>query len=103
MLDFQYLHPSGPELVGYIPDFLSLDDPRPAKEQLNENYAHGGGWNPMKGWTFNPLNQFLKYPGDPALIPVARAQLRHEEIFIYPHAWVVIAHQDGSFEVARLD
>lgn len=103
MLSFQYLHPRGPELVGYIPGFLSLNDPRPAKEQLNENYAHGGGWRPMGGWTFNPINQCLKYPGDPALLPVARAQMREEEIIVYAHAWVAIVRQDGSFEVARLD
>lgn len=103
MLTFEYLHPAAADLLGYIPHFLSLDDPRPAREQLDANYAHGGGWNPMSGWVLNPVNQLLKYPGDPALPPIARAQLRDEQIIMYPHAWLAIVKQDGSFEVARID
>ena len=103
MLTFQYLHPRAHDLLGYIPQFLSLDDPRCTKEQLNENYGHGGGWRPMEGWTLNPVNHLLKYPGDPAMAPVAIAQLRQEVVIMYPHAWVVILQQDGSFEIARLD
>lgn len=101
-MTLRFFHPQGADLVGYIPEFLSPDDPRPAKEQFNDAYAHGGGWNPMEGWELLPLRR-LKYPGDPPLKPVAELILRDETILVYPHAWVAIVQADGSFEVARMD
>ena len=39
-----------PAYLGLLPGFLSVDDDRPAKEQLHENYAHGGGWHTLNGF-----------------------------------------------------
>lgn len=93
---------------GMIPRFLDAEDLRPAREQLNENYAHGGGWRPMKGFTHLGGGR-LRYSGDPVYVPLASAQLRDELIVVYPSGWVAI-FQPGSmqppgpaFEVARLD
>lgn len=98
------LHPRAGDLVGHLPEFLSVADPRPAKEQFDMAYAHGGGWHPMKGWAMpDTLTGRLKYPGDPAYVAVARAELRDEVIFVYEHAWVSIVQKDGTFEVARMD
>ena len=33
-------------VVGRIPEFFDETDPRPAREQADENYAHGGGCHP---------------------------------------------------------
>jgi hypothetical protein len=81
---------------------LDENDPRPAKDQFNERYAHGGGWHPMGGFKLNQDNS-LKYPGDPPLKPVARLQFRNELIMFYDHAWVAIIHKDRYFEVCRMD
>jgi hypothetical protein len=90
--------------LGWIPAFLSPDDPRPAREQFDERYAHGGGWRPMKEWHVGDANlPTIQYPGDPALQPVAFTHFRDELICIYPHAWVGIFQLDGTFEVSRMD
>lgn len=87
--------------LGYIPSFLSEADPRPAKEQFEENYSFGG-WQPMKGFKLNK-DMSLKYPGDPPMKPWAEATLRQELIYVYQSGWVMILQPDMSFEVARLD
>lgn len=92
-----------PEVLGYIPQFFSDLDPRPAKEQIDEAYAHGGGWRPLEGWQFYPRTEAIHYPGDPPLMPIAGTRLRDEVIYVYPHAWVNIVQPDGSFEIARID
>lgn len=92
-----------PDHLGYIPSFLSADDPRPAKEQFNENYAHGGGWRPLPGCKLSQQNMVIRYPGDPPLKPFAMTVLREEKLYFYPHSQVLILQPDGSFEVSRMD
>lgn len=92
------------ESLGLIPSFVFEADPRPAWEQFDERNV--GGWNPMlpstKGWRLDQ-NDYLHYPGDPALPPLAMAWLRDERIIVYPHAFVCIVQRDGSFSVARIN
>lgn len=102
-MDWKLLHPRMTmEMLGFLPGFLSERDPRPAAEQINDNYRHGGGWSPMPEWTLTEGNG-IKYPGDPALMPLASTKLRDEEIFFYNHAWLCIKQPDGSIEVSRVD
>jgi len=90
------------QAISIIPTFLAEADPRPAFEQFNERYI--GGWNPrLPGKWRLDQNNYLHYPGDPLMVPIAAAQLRDELILVYPHAWVCIAQLDGSFSVARMD
>lgn len=100
-LRWTVISPRAREALGFIPQFVLEDDPRPAREQFEERYAHGGGWHPMPGWSF--ADGTIRYPGDPAYKPIAWARLRDETIYVYDHAWVCIAHKDGTFEVARMD
>lgn len=107
-MNVTYLHHRARDLVGIVPDFLSESDPRPAAEQFNERYAHGGGWSPMTGWEFTPETGWLKYPGDPAHRPITKMVLhkdkdRPETIYVYEHAWIAIVQADGTYEVARMD
>ena len=103
MIQFELLHPKmTQERLGWLPSFLDVDDPRPAKEQFHERYAHGGGWNPFKGFEMRK-GYSIKYPGDPAHKPLAQAKLRDELIVFYDYAWVAIIQPDGSFEIARMD
>lgn len=102
MIHFELLHPLvTPAHLGYLPDFLSEDDPRPAREQFHANYQFGG-WQPFKGHELGPNNE-LHYPGDPPLIPLAQAKLRDELIVFYDCAWVAVIQPDRSFEVCRMD
>jgi hypothetical protein len=99
------LHPKcTPEHLGYLPGFLSDDDPRSAAEQINANYAHGGGWHPFSdAWTLGPKDYCLHYPGDPPLQALAMTALRDEVIVFYDASLLMILQKDGSFEVARVD
>lgn len=92
--------------LGYIPEFLDETDSRPARDQFNTAYGHGGGWRPFKGHTMVEDTNgtgTLQYPGDPPMLLLFETQLREETIRVYQHAWVAIIQLDGSFEVARLD
>ena len=92
-----------PDDVGLIPGMLDADDPRPAHEQLDSGYPHGGGWRPFKGFAFNHDRLTLKYPGDPVMKPLAMMQLREEIILVYPHAWVLILQPTNTYEICRMD
>jgi hypothetical protein len=90
--------------LGYLPGYLSENDPRSVKEQLHSGYRQGGGWRPLEKFGLSPAPDYLLlYPGDPPLRPWAQAALRGEMILVYPGDWVLILQQDGSFEVARMD
>ena len=91
-----------PDHVGMIPHWLDESDKRPAREQLDENYQHGGGWQPFKGFKMGKL-WTLEYDDDEPLQPLALMQLRDEIIAIYEYGWVMILQPDGSFEVCRMD
>ena len=96
-----------PEQLGYVPAFLDENDPRPAREQFNERYkANGGsGWRPIDGFTNKSKEglMFLKYPGDPALEPIAFLAFRDELIVFYPYDMIAIFQPGGDYEVARMN
>lgn len=91
--------------LGHIPEFLSERDARPAREQFDLAYRHGGGWSPMKEWerAGQGTNYSIKYPGDEAMNPLAITRLREETICFYEHSWVGIFQPDGKFEISRMD
>lgn len=95
---------AGPEHLGLWPAIFLDDDPRPAREQVNERYSYGGGWMPMRGFTMTETMD-LCYPGDPALPAFAacRLPLSKETVYFYPHAQVAIVQDDGKFEAGRMD
>jgi hypothetical protein len=110
MADFIYnnLHwqtPYPAEHLGLLPEFLHANDPRPAREQLHENYAHGGGYHPFKGFTLSEDSEgyVISYPGDPDYREVARVQLREETIVIFPFSWAAVIQPSGDFVIARMD
>lgn len=103
MTRWELLHPQMThDMLGYIPDWLDESDPDKARDQIDKNYRHGGGWFPMKGFT-HQSNYELAYPGDPLLKPLALAKFRHEVVVFYPHSIVGIFQPDGSFDAARID
>lgn len=117
MLIFKFLHPQAtPDMLGLIPAFFVDTDPRPAVDQINERYAHGGGWFDLKvgekGFTHDEQGSLL-FPEDPPLPALAEAWLHKthvpgsnpppERIVIHVHGFVAIHQPDGSFRVGRLD
>lgn len=88
-------------VIGSMPELLSRLDPRPAREQLHERYAYGGGWFPYNKFRMKE-GAVLAHDGDPDMHPLAMAWLRDERIYIYEYSWINIVQKDGSFEVARM-
>lgn len=90
------------DMLGFIPEFITESDPRPAREQIDEAYSHGGGWRKFEGFKMLP-NGNIVYPGDPPMLLLFETHLRQETIRVYQHAWVAIVQPDGGYEIARLD
>lgn len=106
MLNFELLHPKMDiEYLGLLPEFFSETDPRSAAEQLNANYAHGGGFRPSPEgkWALDRETLVLTYPGDPPFQPLAKAYLHDELLVFYQSAFLAIIQPDGSFKVTRVD
>jgi hypothetical protein len=89
--------------LGYLPDILLADDPRPVREQLDDRYRHGGGWHEQPpGFKLGP-GMILKWPGDPPYPPLAATLIGDELVVFYPHAFLAVFQPDGSFSVTRVD
>ncbi len=94
------------QLLGFIPSFLDDDDPAPAERQINNAYAHGGGWYPYDGFNIAVISNALvsrDFPEEPDLHPLAETRLRDERLYYYNYSWVAIVQPDGRYSVARLD
>jgi hypothetical protein len=90
--------------LGLVPSFFDLDDSRPARDQLNERYSHGGGWQPVRRDRIIACSsRSLLFRNDPSLLALADTLLREEAIVFYEGSWLSITQPDGSFEVARVD
>lgn len=103
MLEWEMLHPRMTEAhLGYLALWLSANNPKPAREQIDDNYRHGGGWQPFHGFRLDE-NNALHHLGDAPLYPLAQARLRDELVVFYLHDWVAIIQPDRSFETCRVD
>lgn len=94
-------------LCGILPEFFDESDPRPARDQLHENYAHGGGVHPFKGFTLNSWRSlgraYLSYPEDPPMMEVARGFLRNETVILFESNWVAIVQPNDDHLICRVD
>jgi len=96
------------EMLGFIPSFLSIEDERPARDQIAASYI--SGWpvfhnsSHKDGFKLTEDGSMsIKYPGDPPTLCLYMTKLRNEYIYFYQHAWLRISQPDGSWEIARLD
>lgn len=98
-----YFSPLAP--AGYLPLMLDERDPRSVQEQLNETYAHGGGWNSFPGFTLieSAGKYALSYPGDPPMREVSRAQFRNQTLVLFQASWLGIIEDGKLLDVARVD
>jgi len=85
--------------VGAIHEFVSDDDPRPVREQLDEK---GGGWLPMQGFSLDVKTGVLTNPGDPPYQPMASTTIRDELVLVYQYGIVAVVQKDETFEAARM-
>lgn len=92
------------QACGYIP--AMLEDLLPgerARDCLDRQYKHGGGWDPFKGFAMSDSG-VMTYPEDPPLYPIASFLLENGElVYMYQYSWVAIVQPNGDFEVARMD
>lgn len=103
MIPFDILDPRATlDELGIIPMFLSPGDRRPAIEQIDAHYGHGGGWRHVERFEMGE-SYSLCYPGDEPLQPLFAGRLRDERIFVYHYGFVAVVQPDGSFEAARID
>ena len=102
------------EQCGFLPHFFREEDPRSAEEQLDESYAHGGGYHPLDNFTV-----FVK-EGEPARLvwadpapdeedrteehyeEVARAQMRDQTLILFELSFLAIIGPNGV-NVCRVD
>lgn len=95
--------------LGMLPSFVSAVDERPAKDQINVAYAHGGGWHGSTDrFRLNqskpiPSLRSIQYP-DESFRLIAQVQLRDELIMLFENAWVAIKKSgQDEVEVALVD
>ena len=90
--------------LGFLPDILTNEDPRSVKEQLEDRYAHGGGWRSIPGMKFNPKTWVMRFPGDSPFKPAAFTKIGSEMVIFYPNcSLLAIVQPDGTYEVTRVD
>ena len=88
---------------------MLTSDPRPVKDQLEDRYAHGGGWRPNKGFRLQKGKDILaaptlRYPGDAPFKAFAKAKFGDEWVIFYPYcSLLAVVQPDGSWEVVRVD
>ena len=86
------------DVAGLIPTFVDANDPRPAREQLDDGYneAAGCGWHPIENFSLLPGN-VLQYPGDEPMQPLVKMTLHDETIYVYEAAFVAIGGAGSTF------
>jgi hypothetical protein len=93
-----------PSWLGFLPDILLAEDKRPVKAQLEDRYAHGGGFRPIAGMKLNRMTMIMHFPGDPPYVPAAWTQIGEEKVYYYPLcSLLLILQPDHSWEVTRVD
>lgn len=95
-------------VVGLLPLILLDSDSRPAKDQLNDRYAHGGGYRPTlsDSWQLGVEGgaYVLYYPEDPPFHEQARIKLPcGETCVLFDASFMTIIQKDLSFVVTRVD
>ena len=91
---------------GMILGWIDPNDNTPMWEQIDRNYAHGGGWNDFDGFRVvagdKDTPYVIQYPGDPVHTEVSRIMLDDEILVIFNYSWVLWS--DGTdTKIARID
>ncbi len=94
--------------LGLIPSFLHADEDRPATEQFNDAYQHGGGWRPS-GSKFR-IDQdkmelaSITYPEDDQWPLLGVCIVGDKGVYVFQDGWVAITDmEENILEVCRMD
>ena len=108
MIDFHLEYSKADEdWLGFLPYFFDENDPLTAEQQLDKEYAHGGGYRPhpeQDKWTFDSDTKTLVFEDDEPLHLIASAKLHDQNLYFYfSGSWLVIENADKSWSVTRVD
>jgi hypothetical protein len=112
MLAITLYNGANPEMLGMLPQIFGVveHEGKTAKEMVNLEYGHGGGWHPFGGdkWSIQHLlgQDVLSYGTDDdaeAYRIVASWKVGDETVRLWEGSWVSITQKDGAFEVSRMD
>jgi hypothetical protein len=94
----------GPEVLGFLPMWVTADAETSMIEQIHENYSHGGGWHDFAGFVVDHDTGAMHYPGDPIQWPIALMVGETEVLWLYPGSWVTVMRRDTKIcRTARID
>ncbi len=98
------------EHLGFIPEILAdADDGISARDRINGNYAHGGGWSPFGSTNWKRTidtepNMELIYDGDERYKILATITLdTGETCRFFECQWMMLEVIGGGFEISRMD
>lgn len=92
------------DVLGLLPEIITDKDSRPVREQIEDRYAHGGGWKPMEGFTFDPMSATLTYKDGEQMLALAYAAVRNEVVVLYESAILLVFNRtDNTYDVIRID
>ena len=101
---YQWSHP---HLIGYLGQIFLNGTGETAQEQLNQRYAHGGGFHPFEGFILAGADETdaatITYPKDPPMREVSRLSLNEQTLILFEHQWLAIVEADNSYRVTRVD
>lgn len=100
-----------PECLGILPAIIHPNSNQSAKEQIEVEYSHGGGYLPFGDGKFTLENwpeigrARLRYPGDPAFGEIARCVINatKETCILFDSELVAVVQYNGDFEIIRMD
>lgn len=97
----------------FLRGIFQEEDPQSVEEQINTRYAHGGGFDPMEGWTLfegweKEGDARMSYPGSELedateVREIARGQVRGTILVLFDYEFLAIIKPDGAFQVTRVD
>ena len=95
------------EVIGIIPNWLAAEQALPADQAIHVNYAHGGGWYRVNGFTIDPATGVLTYPEDPDMYPLAKFTRKawpNEIVYQYEYGYVAVFNTETyELNIARID
>jgi len=96
------------EAWGFIPEMLSDTNPKPLWEQIDDNYAHGGGWVDFDGFKILSGGEsepfVIQYSGDPKSYEIGRAFSEKECLALFEYSFVLWRNlETGETKIARID
>ena len=97
-----YVNGTDYDVLGLLPEIITDKDSRPVREQIEDRYVYG--WEPMEGFTFDPMSATLTYKDGEQMFALAYAAVRNEVVVLYESAILLVFNRtDNTYDVIRID